>query len=79
MTQSIIRDLPHKAIVLTEDATNRAAMWCCKHIGPGWTIDKNPNGDWAHGINVDIFGPPGHGAFYFRNERDYIFFTLKWA
>lgn len=79
MTTSIIEDLPYKAIVATEDKTNKAAMWCSKHIGPAWTMDINPKGDWALGLNVDIFSRPGHGAFYFRYERDYLFFTLKWT
>jgi len=79
MAISIIEDLPYKAVVATEDQTKKATMWCCKHIGPVWSIDRNPQGDWAYGLNVDIFSRPGHGAFYFRNEKDYVFFTLKWT
>ena len=51
-----------------------AEDWCRSNFGPHW--DLVGEGTWFHVVNGK--DPLNHRRFYFENERDYLWFQLRW-
>lgn len=54
-----------------------ATSWCEKNFGPRWEAIGYREGNWCtfwRGRDV-----PGSYDWYFKNERDYVLFTLRWV
>jgi hypothetical protein len=59
---------------------NEMEKWCEKNIGPGcWTFGKARTWE-GMGTNLwTIDSMFGNTTFSFKNEKDYIWFVLRWS
>ena len=71
----IIRKSKHEfRVVLTEKSTTDVRNmrdWCSETFGNG---GRNPKYRWRYGWLQDY-----DDVFYFRSERDALYFDLRWA
>jgi hypothetical protein len=51
---------------------NEIMQWCNDHIGDGG-YTQQPNPLW------DMVLVYGTATYYFKHERDLVFFTLRWS
>jgi hypothetical protein len=69
------RDFPYHVRSKKNDHWE-ATDWCEKNIGPRWEAVDNREGKWCvfwSGRSV-----PGYYDWYFVEEKDFLFFSLKW-
>ena len=63
--------VPCGSTPVTVDDVREMRLWCLQTFGNG---GRNPKCQWRYGwVNRDS------DTFYFRKERDALFFVLKWS
>jgi len=72
----IMSHFPH-SIRIHKSRARSADWWCEQHLGPRWNVMDNRTGTWccfwAGSSDFEYYD------FYFLNERDMVWASLKWS
>lgn len=71
--------LPYQVILLAELVKDETIEWCEDQIGQEWSLGVMGGlGKWT-GHSVKLGSEPRIVIFSFANEKDAIFFKLRWS
>lgn len=69
------KDFPY-SIIIPKINHHKALVWCTKKFGPRFSVVDNQDGVWSTfwaGRSI-----PRSYIWHFKNEKDYLVFSLKW-
>jgi hypothetical protein len=68
-----MKDLPYE-VIIHKSKNHEAEAWCRQHFGLRWEAIGNRDGTWC----CFWTGRELAYRYHFANERDMIWFSLKW-
>jgi hypothetical protein len=74
-----IKRLPYEVILEDFHGSAHAEVWCEEQFGKRWGPSSDRFGNWAALSVPRLLSAPTKIKFLFANEKDAIFFKLRWS